>query len=279
MPRFWRKVLAAALVNLGLALVLLWTLFPVFWLFLTSIKSEADAFVYPPKLVFTPTFDAYYKVFSDETGSNWPRFWLNSTSVALLSTLIALLIGVPAAYGLTRFQFKNSRATLFSILSVRFMPPIVVVIPLLFMMRTLKLVDNILGLSFIHAVFALPFIIWIMLGFFASVPRDLADAALVDGTSELGALFRVVLPVVRPGLIAAALFAMLLSWNEFPIALVLTGEAAKTIPVAATTLIAERTIHWDRVAATGMIAIIPTVLFALLIQRHLIRGLAAGIVK
>jgi multiple sugar transport system permease protein len=159
------------------------------------------------------------------------------------------------------------------------MPPIVVVIPLLFMMRALKLVDNILGLSFIHAVFALPFIIWIMLGFFTSVPRDLADAALVDGTSELGALFRVVLPVVRPGLIAAALFAMLLSWNEFPIALVLTGEAAKTIPVAATTLIAERTIHWDRVAATGMIAIIPTVLFALLIQRHLIRGLAAGIVK
>lgn len=265
--------------HVGLIFVLIWTLFPIFWLFLTSIKSEADAFAYPPKLFFTPTFDAYLNVLSDETGSNWPRYWINSSFVAVTSTCIAMLIGIPAAYGLTRFEFKSRRTTLFSILSVRFMPPVVIVIPLLFMMRTLNLTNNVWGLSFIHAVFALPFIIWIMISFFSGIPRDLADAAVVDGTSELGALLRIILPVVRPGLVAAALFAMLLSWNEFPIALVLTGEASKTIPVAATTLIAERTIHWDRVAATGMIAIVPTMIFAMLIQRHLIRGLSAGIIK
>lgn len=279
MSRSLPKWLYPLAVNLGLVLVLLWTLFPIFWLLLTSLKSAADAFVYPPKLIFTPTLDAYRNILSDQTGANWPRFWLNSTIVALVSTLIALLIGLPAAYGLTRFHLKNARATLFGILSVRFMPPIVIVIPLLFMMRSLNLVNSVLGLSLIHAVFALPFVIWIMIGFFAGLPRDLADSALVDGTTEFGALIRIILPIARPGLVAAALFAMLLSWNEFPIALVLTGEEAKTIPVAATTLIADRTIHWDRVAATGMLAIIPTIIFAAFIQRHLIRGLSVGAIK
>ena len=274
-----RFSLRSILVSLALLVVLLWILFPVFWLFLTSIKSEADAFAYPPKLIFEPTLDAYRHILSSEAGFEWPRYWLNSVTVASLSTLIALVVGIPAAYGLTRFRFKNRRFTMFSILSVRFMPPIVIAIPLLFMMRSLKLSDSTIGLSFIHAVFALPFVVWILLGFFASVPRDLSDAALVDGLSEMGTLFRIILPVIRPGLVAAGLFAVLLSWNEFPIALVLTSEAAKTIPVAATTLVAERTIHWDRVAATGIIAIIPTVAFAAFIQRHLIRGLSAGAIK
>lgn len=273
---FW---LASIGITIALLLLLIWTLFPVFWLFLTSIKSEADAFAYPPKLVFEPTFDAYQRVLSQEDGFNWPRYWLNSVLVAGISTTIAMLIGIPAAYGMTRFRFKGARLTLFTILSVRFTPPIVIVIPLLFMMRSLKMTDTIMGLSFIHAVFAVPFVVWILIGFFATVPRDLADAAVVDGLSEIGALFRVILPVIRPGLVAAALFAALLSWNEFPVALVLTSESAKTVPVAATTLIASRTIHWDRVAATGMLAIIPTVIFTTLIQRHLIRGLSAGIVK
>jgi multiple sugar transport system permease protein len=281
MPRRTLKLLGSLAITVGLLLVLAWTLFPIFWLFLTSLKNENQAFTYPPPLIFEPTLDAYYKTLSQdqETGINWARYWQNSIQVGLLSTSIAMLIGIMASYGLTRFTFKNSRTTLFTILGVRFMPPIIIVIPLLFMMRFLGLIDTVIGLSLIHALFALPFVTWIMLGFFSAVPRDLPDAALVDGTSEVGALFRVVLPVVRPGLVAAALFALLLSWNEFPIALVLTGEAAKTVPVAATTLIASRTIHWDRVAATGILAIVPTVVVAMFIQRQLIRGLAAGAVK
>jgi multiple sugar transport system permease protein len=279
MPKSKPFSLASFAISLGLIVVLIWTLLPVFWLFMTSIKSEADAFAYPPKFIFEPTFEAYQRVISQEAGFDWPRFWTNSLLVASISTTIALVIGIPAAYGLSRFRFKNSRLTLFSILSVRFMPPIIVAIPLLFMMRSLKLVDTIWGLSFIHAVFELPFVVWILMSFFATVPRDLTDAALVDGTSEIGALTRVVLPIVRPGLVAAALFSVLLSWNEFPMALILTGETAKTIPIAATTLIAERTIHWDRVAATGILAILPTVAFTAFIQRHLVRGLSAGIIK
>jgi multiple sugar transport system permease protein len=118
-----------------------------------------------------------------------------------------------------------------------------------------------------------------MQGFFAAVPAELVEAAVVDGASEGFALWRVVLPIATPGVVATALFSMLLSWNEFPIALVLTGEHAKTIPVAATTLIAERTIYWDRVSATGVLAMVPTVLIAFLIQRHLVRGLAAGAIR
>lgn len=268
--------LQSVLVNLGLLLVLFWTLTPIFWLFLTSIKSETDAFAYPPKFSFEPTLTAYDWILSR---GDWPRFWMNSVVVASTSTLIAAALGISAAYGLTRFRFKNRRMTLFAILSVRFTPPIIVLIPIFFMMRDLNLSDTLIGLSLIHAVFQLPFVVWILLGFFAAVPRDLADAALVDGLSEFGTLYRVILPIIRPGLVAAALFSALLSWNEFAVALVLTTNNAKTVPVAATTLIAERTIHWDRIAATGMIAIIPTVLFAIFIQRHLIRGLAAGSIK
>jgi multiple sugar transport system permease protein len=243
---------------------------------MTSIKSEADAFTYPPKFLFEPTINAYEWILSQ---AGWPRFWLNSIVVALVSTTIAMTVGIPAAYGLTRFRFGGRRLALFSILSVRFTPPVIILIPIFFMMRDLNLSDTIIGLSLIHAVFEIPFIVWIMIGFFAGVPRDLPDAALVDGLSEFGTLIRVILPIVRPGLVAAALFSALLSWNEFAVALVLTTQDAKTVPVAATTLIAERTIHWDRVAATGMVAIVPTVIFAALIQRHLIRGLAAGSIK
>ncbi|HUH07524.1 MAG TPA: carbohydrate ABC transporter permease [Egibacteraceae bacterium] len=274
-----RRLAASAAANAGLVGVLVWTLFPIFWLLLMSLKPASEAFAFPPKFIFAPTFDAYYQVlFRQAEGVKWVAYWFNSMKVATLSTSIALLIGVPAAYGLVRFPARQ-RLGLFAILSVRFMPPIVVVIPLLFIMRALKLSDTVLGLSLIHAVFALPFVVWIMIAFFAAIPRDLGEAALVDGAGEWAALGRVMLPIVRPGLVAAALFSALLSWNEFPVALVLTGEAAKTIPVAATTLIAQRTIHWDRVAATGMIAIVPTVIFAAFLQRHLVRGLSAGAVK
>lgn len=280
MPNRVRHVLPALAGFLGLILILVWTLAPILWLAVTSLKPSNLALTNPPVFFnFEPTVDAYEQVLSRRAGgANWPRFWLNSVMVGALSTSIALLIGVPAAYGLVRFP-KRQRLSLIGILSVRFMPPIVVVIPLLFLMRGLGLTDTVVGLSLIHAVFALPFVVWIMMGFFASVPRELAEAALVDGAGEWRSLRSVMTPIVKPGLVSAALFAMLLSWNEFPIALVLTGQSSQTVPVAATTLIAQRTIFWDRVAATGMLAIIPTIIVAALLQRHLVRGLSAGAVK
>lgn len=270
------KILKSIGLNLGILIVLFWVFIPIFWLFLVSLKPETQVLSRDAGLFFTPTFDAYKWILSER---GWPRFWWNSIVVATISTSIAMIIGVLATYGITRFRFKNRHVTLFMILSVRFTPPIVVLIPIFFMMKELNMTDSIWGLSFIHAVFALPFVVWILIGFFIAIPSELIDAALVDGLTEFGALVRIIVPVIRPGLVAAALFSVLLSWNEFPVALILTGETAKTIPVAATTLIAERTIHWDRIAATGMIAIVPTVIFAVFIQRHLIRGLSAGIVK
>jgi len=269
----------AVIADAGIVAVLVWTFFPVFWLFMTSIKTQQDAFAFPPKFIFIPTLDAYRRLLSDEAGFHWPRYWFNSMFVAVTSTLLSLALGIPAAYGFTRFRFRRKALALFGILSVRFMPPIITVIPLYFLMQYLYLIDTRTALILVYAAAELPFVVWIMQGFFAAVPVELVEAAVVDGATELFALWRVVLPIATPGVVATALFSMLLSWNEFPIALVLTGENAKTIPVAATTLIAERTIYWDRVSATGVLAMVPTLLIAFLIQRHLVRGLAAGAIR
>ena len=259
---------------------LVFALAPVYWMLTISLKSEGDQFAMPPPwFVFTPTLEHYYDAF---VTSGFGEYLLTSAIVAVTSTACALIIGTLAAYALARFElpWKLNRRLSLWILSTRMFPAIVTAVPLFLMMRDLRLLNTRLALIIVYTAFNLPFVVWMMRGFFAEVPRDLEEAALVDGDSRLGALWRVVLPLVTPGLAATAVFCLIVSWNEFLFALVLTQtDAAMTLPVGIAGRVTQYEIKWGVMSAAGVVAIVPILVFALAVQKYLVRGLSLGAVK
>jgi multiple sugar transport system permease protein len=238
----------------------------------------------PAKLLgFDVTFDHYKDVFVQRGGSGASDLavsFKNSVLVAGLSTIIATVLGVPAAWAYSRFALKAKRDQLFFILSTRFMPPVVVVIPIFLMYRDLNLIDTKLGLILIYAAFNLPFTIWMMKGFVDEVPAEYEDAAMLDGYSRLEAFWRFTLPLLVPGIAATAVFALIFSWNEFVFAIFLTSsESARTAPPAIAGLVGGTTIDWGLVAASAMVFAAPVLLFAFLVRKHLVAGVTLGAVR
>jgi multiple sugar transport system permease protein len=275
-PRILRK----GLLVLALGSALLVALAPVYWMITISLKSEIDQFAVPPKwFSFTPTLEHYYDAF---VMRSFGQYLLTSAIVAVVSTACALVIGTLAAYALTRFRLPYNVGSKLSlwILSTRMFPAIVTAVPLFLMMRDLRLLNTKAALIVVYTAFNLPFVVWMMRGFFAEVPRDLEEAALVDGDSRLGALVRVVLPLVTPGLAAMAVFCLIVCWNEFLFALVLTQtDAAMTLPVGIAGRVTQYEIKWGVMSAAGVVAMTPILVFALAMQRFLVRGLSLGAVK
>ena len=263
-----------------LVLALVAALAPVYWMISISLKTEIDQFASPPKwFSFTPTLQHYYDAFVTRS---FGQYLLTSAIVAVVSTACALVIGTLAAYALTRFHlpYNLGRKLSLWILSTRMFPAIVTAVPLFLMMRDLRLLNTRLALIIVYTAFNLPFVVWMMRGFFAEVPRDLEEAALVDGDSRLGALVRVVLPLVSPGLAATAVFCLIVCWNEFLFALVLTQtDAAMTLPVGIAGRVTQYEIKWGVMSAAGVVAMMPILAFALAMQRYLVRGLSLGAVK
>ena len=263
-----------------LALALVAALAPVYWMLTISLKTEVDQFAVPPKwFSFTPTLQHYTDAFVTRS---FGQYMLTSAIVAIVSTFFALVIGTLAAYALTRFRlpWNLDRKLSLWILSTRMFPAIVTAVPLFLMMRDLRLLNTKASLIIVYTAFNLPFVVWMMRGFFAEVPRDLEEAALVDGDSRLGALVRVVLPLVSPGLAATAVFCLIVSWNEFLFALVLTQtDAAMTLPVGIAGRVTQFEIKWGVMSAAGAVAMMPILIFALAMQRYLVRGLSLGAVK
>lgn len=263
-----------------LVLALVSALAPVYWMITISLKIEGDQFANPPKwFLFTPTLQHYYEAFVTRS---FGQYLLTSAVVAVISTVCALVIGTLAAYALTRFRLPwgLDRKLSLWILSTRMFPAIVTAVPLFLMMRDLRLLNTKTSLIVVYTAFNLPFVVWMMRGFFAEVPRDLEEAALVDGDSRLGALVRVVLPLVSPGLAATAVFCLIVSWNEFLFALVLTQtDAAMTLPVGIAGRVTQFEIKWGVMSAAGAVAMMPILIFALAMQRYLVRGLSLGAVK
>lgn len=208
-------------------------------------------------------------------------FVQNSVIVVGMATFVALLIGTPAAYAFSRLPFRGKEGLASWILSMRFMPPIAVAIPLFLMVKGIGLQDTYAGLILPYVAFSLPLIVWIMIGFFDEIPREIDDAALIDGCSRFGVLWRVMLPLVRSGLVTAALFGAIFIWNEFLVALyVVDSRDHQTISLGAATLVsAQRPIDWNIAAAVGVVTVIPILIFSLLVQRYIVRGLTAGAVK
>lgn len=261
-------------------LALVVALAPVYWMITISFKNEIDHFAIPPKwFSFTPTLQHYLDAFVTRS---FGQYLLTSAIVAVVSTFFALVLGTLAAYALTRFRlpYDLSRRLSLWILSTRMFPAIVTAVPLFLMMRDLRLLNTKASLIIVYTAFNLPFVIWMMRGFFAEVPRDLEEAALVDGDSRLGALVRIVLPLVSPGLAATAVFCLIVSWNEFLFALVLTQtDASMTLPVGIAGRVTQFEIKWGVMSAAAVVAMMPILIFALAMQRYLVRGLSLGAVK
>jgi multiple sugar transport system permease protein len=263
-----------------LACAVLAAVTPVYWLATVSLKTEVDQFAVPPLWFgFNPTLAHYYDAFF---ARSFGQYLQTSAIVAALSTLCALLLGTFAAYGLARFRLpaKLDRRISIWILSTRMFPPIVSAVPLFLLMRDVRLLNTITSLVIVYTAFNLPFVVWMMRGFFQELPRELEEAAMVDGDSRMGALVRVILPLVTPGLAATAVFCLIMSWNELLLALVLTQtDAAMTLPVGIAGRVTQYEIKWGVMSAAGVVAMVPILVFAIAAQRYLVRGLSLGAVK
>ena len=255
--------------------LLLATLFPVFWLAQMSLKVEAEAFQMPPRLLFVPTFENYRALFE----GRFARSFGNSTAVSIATTLLAMLLGVPAAYALSRAGFRAEKGIALWILTTRMAPPIAFAIPFFLAYRYAGLIDTLTGLVVIYLTFNLSLVIWMMRTFFDGLPRSLEEAACIDGASIVDTFLRIVLPLSAPGLATTAIFCFLFSWNDFFFALILTRSGSMTAPVAIVNFMNYEGWEWGKITAGGSVIMIPVVVFSLLVRNYLIRGLTAGAVK
>jgi len=254
-------------------------IFPIFWVIVTSVKNDIDIFNVPP--IFIPTHP---------TGSRYAElatyglfaYLVNSVIVAVSTAVVTIVIGTLAAYSLARFKLpgKWTGRVSFWILSTRMFPPIVTVIPLFQLMRFLGLVNTRLGLVIAYAAFNIPFVVWMMRGFFVEVPKDLEEVAMVDGCSRMRAFLRISLPLVVPGIVATAIFTIILSWQEFLFALILTQTASSaTLPILVSSQVTQYQILWGQMSAAGTITMVPVLVFAFAVQRYLVRGMSFGAIK
>jgi multiple sugar transport system permease protein len=263
------RIAAHAAVGLLAAVVM----FPFLWLLQMSVRPNDDILGF--SLVFTPTLEHYRAL----RVGQFPRSFANSTVAAVASTLLSLLIGVPAAYALSRGRIRADRRIALWILATRMAPPIAFTIPFFLAYRYLELLDTVAGLVVIYLTFNLALVIWMMRTFFDSVPRALEEAAWIDGSSVWGTFLRVALPLAAPGLAATAVLCFIFSWNDFFYALILTRTAAMTAPVAIVNFMQYEGWEWGKIAAGGSLVMLPVVVFALLVRNYLVKGLTAGGIK
>ena len=265
-----------ALLFIALSLFTAVTLTPIVWGALTSIKQPVDAFAVPPALIFTPTLEFHNSIWAEK--GFW-RFLLNTAIISVATVLISVSIGTMAAYGLSRMRISGTRGLMFGLLAMRMFPHILLAIPFFVLASYLNLTDTYLVMVLALVAINQPFTIWLMRSFFVDVPKELYEAAEIDGCNNWQTFLLVALPVVRPGIWVTMLFSLMLAYNEFLLALVLTGAKTKTLPVAISEYGAEDLSYWSLSAAAAIGIMLPIVLFVIVMQRHLVRGLSLGAVK
>jgi len=274
------RILGRVVSYVVLALIAVIGIAPFLYLLVISFKNRLDVLEVPPSLDFhwADISANYHTVIHDQ---KFPTFILNSIVVTGASTTIALLLGVPAAYAFSRLRFRGRDTWSSTILSFRFMPPVAVAIPIYLLVRQLGFLNSYLGLILPYVAFTLPLVVWIMIGFFDEIPREIDDAALVDGCTRASVLFRVMLPLVRPGIMVAATFGVIFIWNEFLVGLyIINSQERETIPIAASALLTvESPIDWNLAAVVGVLTTIPILIFSAFAQRYIVRGMTAGAVR
>jgi multiple sugar transport system permease protein len=263
----------AALFHGTLGALLVFFLFTFFWMILSSLKANVQVTAYPPVWVFRPTLQNYVDVF---TRNPFFGYMLNSTVIAVAAVGIGLVCGLPAAYTLARHR----QTTLgFLVLTVRILPGIAFLVPLFVLYRQLGLINTHVGIVLTHIIVVLPLIIWIMAGFFEDVPRELEEAAMIDGCSRVGTFLRIVLPLGQPGIVAATILSFIASWNNFIFVLILGGKDTITLPMAVYSFMSFEDVNWGGLTAAATVITLPILILALAVQRYLTRGLTMGAIR
>lgn len=276
-----RRIVGRAIAYVVLLLIGLVGIAPFLYLLVLSFKRRIDIISeVPPTLHFDwAAIQANYNEIINYQGILTSL--VNSVIVVGISTFLALVIGTPAAYAFSRLQFRGRETWASTILSFRFMPAVAVAVPIYLLMKAIGLTDTYPGLILPYVAFSTPLVVWILIGFFDEIPTDLDDAARVDGCSRFQVLTRIMLPIMRPGLVVAAMFGAIFIWNEFLVALfVINSPEHATITLTAATLVsAQRPIDWNIAAATGVVTVIPILLFSFVVQKYIVRGITSGAVR
>jgi multiple sugar transport system permease protein len=263
-------------VGIGAFLILL-ALAPVYWMMAASVKTDNQIFAIPPAWFFTPTFEHYRHVLAD---LGMASALLHSAGVGIATTLLAIVLGVPAGYAIARFRFRGRRDVWFWFISNYMMIPVILVIPYFLIARTLHLINSPIMLVLAYQTFAVPLVVWLTADQFGSIPKALDEAAMIDGANELTIFFRIMVPLAVPGIAVAAILSLIFSWNELLYAMILTpSDETRTAPVTALSFLGGYSIPWGDLMAAGTLIVLPVIVFAVLVSRYLVRGLTLGAVK
>lgn len=280
--RYARNVAIVA----GMALLLVWTVFPFVWILLTSLKSPGDIISVPPKFVFVPTFDNYAALVLGEqrgqyasTRPDFPLFFLNSLIISIGAVALSVAAGIPAGYALARFNFPLKNALAFVFMSFRFVPFIAFVIPLYLLYQRVGLYNTHTGLILAYQLITLPFTVWMLRSFFQEIPLEIQEAAKIDGCSWFGVLTRIILPLSMPGLSVTIILGFIFCWNAFNYPLMLAGRQTFPVTVGAIQFISYEQVLWGQMAAATIVAALPQLVLSLMVQKYIVRGLTMGAVR
>jgi len=285
---FKKSVIQRTLFWVATTLVLAFFLFPLYWLVVSSFKVRGEVTLTPPTLFpfiqFQPTFDNYIDILTATKGdtivaSPFIGALGNSILISGTATLVAVIFGTLTAYAFSRFRIPGENNILFFILSTRMLPPIVVIIPIFLMYSNLGLRNSFVGLTLLYVTAGLPFVVWMMKGFFDEIPREYEEAAMMDGYSRIEAVWKIVIPEAIPAMLSTAVFVLITAWNEFVFALRLNPDKFSTVPPYLVSVIGYGRPEWARMAATSVIFLLPIVIFTVLVRNHLLRGVTFGAVR
>jgi multiple sugar transport system permease protein len=264
-------------IELPILAIILFALAPYVWMVLTSIKPQAELAVWPVQYLPRNATLEHYRELVGRT--SFAANLLNSLIIAAGAAALGLAVSIPAAYAFSRFRFRGRRALMTGFLVINMFPIVLLIIPLFILMKRLGLLDTFLGVVLGHSTFAIPFAIWMLTSYFNAIPKDLDEAATIDGASRQETIRLIILPLVMPGVVTAGIYIFITSWNEYLFAMMLSGQAVRTVTVALQLFIGEFTIQWGLLTAGGTLVALPVTLLFLLVQRRLVGGLTAGAVK
>lgn len=278
-----------------LGIVILFFTFPLYWILISSVKTRADVTSRTPSFVpfvdFQPTLQNYSEIFSGATtesstgvqaaGSRgeFVERLINSAIIAGISTMLAVVLGTLTAYAVSRFRIPAENDLMFFILSTRMLPGVVVLIPTFILFSNIGLKDNYWGLIILYTTMNVPFVVWMMKGFFDEIPREYEEAAMVDGYSRVEAIWKIVIPEAIPAMSATAVFSAIVAWNEFVFANLLNRVNGGTVPPYLNSIVGVGAVEWSRLAAASVVFVIPIIVFTYLVRNHLLRGVTFGAVR
>jgi multiple sugar transport system permease protein len=271
-----RRIRLVAGVAASSAFLLAWV-FPILWSVLNSFKTEQDILAYPPKLVFSPTLAAYRDVFFGSS-SILPNLW-SSFVISVGTTIVTIVLAVPAAYALARVRMPGKRLAGFYVLATQMLPPVGIIIPYFLVLRNIGWIDTYQGMILIYLSFSLPFAIWLMVSYFEEIPLEMEEAAYLDGASRLRALWRIIIPQVQGGIAVTVVFVFLNAWNEFLFAVVLSGNTVRPVTIAMFNFVSVEQTLWAKLAAVSVLAMLPVIVLGVVAQKNIVKGLTVGAVK